>query len=128
MKPEKLVSGMIEHAERIARYTQGLDRETLLGNDMILEACVFNLSQIGELAGRVDENCRRLHPEIAWNQIRGLRNRLVHDYEGVNRQLLWEIIADDLPALTAALRMLKAALAAGESDADMPPAQRPERM
>ncbi len=74
---------------------------------MVVEACVFNLSQMGELANKLDDDYRRKHKQIVWNQIYGLRNRIVHDYEGVNLKLVWEIIEFDLPELRDNLVNLK---------------------
>lgn len=75
-------------------------------NDMVVEACVFNLSQIGELANKLDDSYRQEHKNIAWKQIYGLRNRMVHDYEGVNLKLVWEIIESDLPDLRDELKKM----------------------
>lgn len=47
----------------------------------LMENCIFNLSQLGELAGKVDNEYRVIHREIPWSQIYGLRNRIVHDHE-----------------------------------------------
>jgi uncharacterized protein with HEPN domain len=65
---------------------------------------VFNLSQIGELAGKLDAAFMQSFPVIPWRQMRGLRNRIVHDYEGVNLLLVWEIIDADLPQLKRSLQ------------------------
>jgi uncharacterized protein with HEPN domain len=73
---------------------------------MAVDACVFNLSQLGELANRITEDFEEKHPEIPWRQVYGLRNRIVHDYEGVNLKLVWEIIESDLPDLVAMLGKL----------------------
>ena len=72
-----------------------------------MEACIFNLSQLGELAGKVDNEYREIHREIPWSQIYGLRNRIVHDYEGVNFMLVWEIISNDLQELREILISIK---------------------
>ena len=64
---------------------------------------MFNLSQMGELANRVDDSFAAEHPEIPWRYIYGLRNRIVHDYESVNLRLIWEIIDSDLPELRQVL-------------------------
>ena len=64
---------------------------------------MFNLSQMGELANRIDDDFAQAHAEIPWRLLYGLRNRIVHDYEGVNMQLIWEIIHDDLIPLRDAL-------------------------
>lgn len=72
----------------------------------LVEACVFNLSQMGELANRVDSDFALDHPSIPWHSLYGLRNRIVHDYEGVNLQLIWEIIDGDLAPLLDALTQI----------------------
>ena len=51
---------------------------------MLVEACVFNLSQIGELVRHLDRDFIEQHSDVPWAQMRGLRNRIIHDYEGVN--------------------------------------------
>lgn len=66
---------------------------------MVVEACVFNLSQMGELANKANAAYTQAHTEIPWRYLYGLRNRIVHDYEGVNLRLIWEIISDDLISL-----------------------------
>ena len=72
-------------------------------NSQLIEACVFNFLQMGELAGRIDENFKKSHSDIPWHKLRGLRNRLVHDYEGVNIELIWDIISNDLGDLLSHL-------------------------
>ena len=73
---------------------------------MLVEACVFNLSQMGELVKNVDDEYKKEQLGIPWYQLYGLRNRIVHDYEGVNLKLVWQIIRDDLPSLQLKLEMI----------------------
>lgn len=68
-------------------------------------AC-YNLSQLGELCKVADDSFTAAHPEIPWREMYGLRNRIVHDYEGVNLKLVWEIIQGDLPELEKAINKL----------------------
>ena len=75
-------------------------------NPMLIEACVFNLSQMGELVHHLDEEYQHTHPEIPWRAIYGLRNRIVHDYDGVNIDLIRQIIHEDLDSLLQQLRDL----------------------
>ncbi len=72
----------------------------------LVEACVFNLSQLGELCRLADSKYMQEHPEIPWHELYGLRNRIVHDYEGVNLNLIWQIINEDLPPLITSLQNL----------------------
>lgn len=103
MKDEKNVAKMIGLIDKIGKYCEGKNYDAFAGDDMLVEACVFNLSQLGETAHKISAEIVTLHPEIAWNELYGLRNRLVHDYEGTNPKLVWEIIADDLSVLRAQL-------------------------
>ncbi|MBO4932224.1 MAG: DUF86 domain-containing protein [Clostridia bacterium] len=92
--------------EKILNYSKGYDYPSFSGNSMLVEACVFNLSQIGELCHGVSEEYTAVHPEIPWHEMYGLRNRIVHNYEGVNLKLVWEIIEHDLPELKGLLENL----------------------
>ena len=70
--------------DTIGSYCKGVSYTDFINNSMLIEACVFNLSQIGEISSKVDRAFEEEYPEIPWRQIYGLRNRIVHDYEGVN--------------------------------------------
>ena len=64
---------------------------------------MFNLLQMGELAGRLDEGFRNAHSDIPWFKIRGLRNKIAHDYDGVRLEIIWDIVKDDLGVLRGQL-------------------------
>jgi len=75
-----------------------------LDDDWIATLALMQLLQIvGEAARRVSVRFRHDHPEIAWAQIIGLRNRLIHGYDTVDLDRLWRVMTVDLPALTVAL-------------------------
>ena len=99
MKDEKYVAKMIKLINKIEMYCLGKSYEEFVNNEMLIEACVFNLSQLGETSHKIGNETVGLHPEIVWNELYGLRNRLVHDYEGTNPKLVWEIISEDLGPL-----------------------------
>ena len=106
MKNNIIINKMIGYVEKILNYSANISYDEFVKNEMLVEACVFNLSQIGELANKLDDVYRQEHKNIAWKQIYGLRNRIVHDYEGVNLKLVWEIIKSDLPDLQNELKKL----------------------
>ena len=103
MRNSVIVEKLIVYTDKLLRYCDGLDYAQFSADTKLVEACVFNLSQMGELANRVEDDFARAHPEVPWRLLYGLRNRIVHDYEGVNLQLIWEIISDDLAPLRDAL-------------------------
>lgn len=102
MKDKQLLLSVLQHIDKILAYCGGMDYSGFLADEMRMEACVFHLSQIGELTGRFSEAFTNNNASIPWNQLRGLRNRIVHDYAGVNLTLIWQIITEDLPPLREA--------------------------
>ena len=99
MRNNIIIAKMLGYIEKILSYCEGIDYESFVSNSLLTEACVFNLSQLGELTTKLDSEFTAKYPDIPWNQMRGLRNKIVHDYEGVNLVLVWEIISSDLADL-----------------------------
>ena len=99
MRNDVVVEKMILIIEKLEKYCNNISYEEFVKNDMLTEACIFNISQLGELTRKIDEEYEEAHPHIPWRQLYGLRNRIVHDYEGVNLKLVWEIIESDISGL-----------------------------
>lgn len=99
MKNKAIVENIIKYMAKVLDYTKGMDYDTFINDSMLVEACVFNISQIGELAHKISARFEENNSSIPWRVMYGLRNKIVHDYEGVNLVLIWDIIKDDLPEL-----------------------------
>lgn len=99
MKEKKIIQKIVKYIDCILKYTDQITYDDFKENSMMVEACVFNLSQIGELANKLENEYVREYPDIPWYKMKGLRNRIVHDYEGINLKLIWEIIESDLEKL-----------------------------
>lgn len=82
---------------RIERYMEGLDRERFLVDEKTIDAVVRNLEIIGEAVRRLPETFTRQHDAIPWSQIAGLRNRIVHDYFGLDLEIIWQVLQASLP-------------------------------
>lgn len=87
-----LLEDMLQSAQKIKRYTEGLDYSLFLKDDKTIDAVVRNFEIIGEAANRIDPDFRDQNPQIEWKRIRGFRNRIVHDYFGVDYEIVWNII------------------------------------
>jgi|SRR6187401_782880 len=66
-------------------------------NEMLQDACIRQLQVLGEACNTVTKALQKSHPEIEWAQISGLRNIVVHEYFGVDAEIIWNIIKSDLP-------------------------------
>ena len=105
--PDLLVEDMLEALRKIERYTAGIDHSTFLQDDKTIDAVVRNLEVLGEASRQVPDAFTARHPEVPWRKITGLRNRIVHDYFGLDLEIIWQIIWQDLPPLKAQLEKLE---------------------
>ena len=102
-----IIQKIIDRIERSINYCKDYSFDDFENNTMMQEACVFNILQIGELSKQnLCESFIKAHTEIPWKQIYGLRNRIVHGYEGVRLNIVWDTIVDDFPILLEQLKTI----------------------
>jgi len=94
-----LLGDIIESVRKIDRYRAGLSKSDFLIDDKTSDAVIRNLEIIGEAVRQLPSEFKDSHTGIPWSQIAGLRNRIVHDYAGVDLELVWEIVEGSLPEL-----------------------------
>ena len=97
---------ILEAIEKIGRYTKDLSSETFRNNDLVADGVVRELEIIGEASAHLDEAFRQQHADIPFAEIVGMRNRLIHEYFGVNLDLVWKTVTDNLPLLREKIRKL----------------------
>jgi uncharacterized protein with HEPN domain len=81
-------------------------REDLDHDEDLAAALVWRLSVIGEAADKVAQDLRDRHPQIPWTQIIGMRHRLIHGYDAIDLDVVWQTIQGDLPPLIGQLEQL----------------------
>lgn len=95
---------MLSHAREAVEFLGDMNQEAL-GRDRVMQLALTRLVEIvGEAANRVSAVTREANPEIPWSQIVGMRNRLVHGYDVIDLDVLWNTVTSDLPPLIAALQ------------------------
>lgn len=87
---------MIEYIDKSIVYTEGYTFEEFCNDSKTVDATVFIISQIGELVKNISKETMENYSNIEWNMIKGLRNRIVHDYEGINLKSVWYIVKVDI--------------------------------
>lgn len=95
---------MLDHATEAIELVQRKTRQDLDSERLLNLSLVRLLEIVGEAAARLSAETRDSNPQIPWPDIIGLRNRLIHGYEIVDFDILWDIVHDDLPALVSQLR------------------------
>ena len=98
MKNKEYVSiiKMIEYIDKTIKYTNGYTFEEFCTDDKTIDATVFTISQIGELVKNISKDTMKKYAMIEWNMIKGLRNRIIHDYEGISLKSIWYIVKNDI--------------------------------
>jgi uncharacterized protein with HEPN domain len=90
---------MLDYSRKAVAMIGGRAREELDRDEMLSLALTRAVEIIGEAATRVSQSSQQRHRQIPWPEIIGLRNRLVHGYDAVDVDILWNIIQQDLPSL-----------------------------
>ena len=99
---------MLENAEKALSFVEGMDYEDFCTDDKAVYAVIRAFEIIGEAARQIPENVRQSHPEIQWREIAAMRNKLTHEYFGVNTKVIWRTVHEDLPVIIPLLKkMLK---------------------
>lgn len=104
--PQLLLEDMLLSMEKISTYIGTMDKDAFLKDALTVDAVVRNLEIIGEAASRIPDDFKGTHPEIPWRKVVGLRNRVVHEYFGVDLEIVWSVISNDLPPLKAGVRLI----------------------
>lgn len=94
-----LLLDILDSITKIKAYTSGYTFETFIADTRTCDAVVRNFEIIGEASNRLPDELKEKYSEINWFRIRGFRNRIVHDYMGVDYHIIWQIIEHDLDTL-----------------------------
>jgi len=98
------IDDMLRFAEKVRKYSAGIDRRTFEQDELKYDAILRNLELIGEAATHVPAEVREQHAGIPWRQVIATRNRLIHGYLGIDNDTLWSIVCDDIDPLIDQLR------------------------
>jgi uncharacterized protein with HEPN domain len=97
---------MLDNAREAVTMIQGKNPQDLNCNRILELALVRLVEVVGEAANRVSVDCRLKYPSIPWQQVIGMRNRLIHGYDKVDLNVLWDTVDDDLPHLIEELEKI----------------------
>ncbi len=102
-----LIKNILKAIEKIENYTKEVDYEKFLENELIEDAVVRNIEIIGEASSRMPDEIKELSPNIPWTKLKGISNRIVHNYFGVDHTIIWQIVTKELSVLKEKLESIK---------------------
>lgn len=99
---------ILDAAEKAERFTRGMDFAAFARDDKTVFAVIRALEVIGEAAKKVPKSVRDRHPDTPWKRMAGIRDKLIHEYFGVNLEVVWKTVKEDLPTVQPALSKILA--------------------
>jgi uncharacterized protein with HEPN domain len=100
--PVQRFTDIIDQIDHVEQFTQGLNAKTFPANDQVVFAVKYALMVISEATAKLGDTAFDLRPDMPWREIRGLGNRLRHEYDTIDLARIWLLIERDLPPLKAA--------------------------
>ncbi|MEW6621229.1 MAG: DUF86 domain-containing protein [bacterium] len=90
---------ILDAIAKIEKYTVGIDYEIFIEDTQIQDSIIRQLEIIGEATKRFSDTFRDKYPHISWKKIAGMRDKLIHDYLGVDTDAIWDTVKDNIPDL-----------------------------
>lgn len=98
---------IINCIKKIRKFVKGIDKKGFAKNELIQDAIIRNFEVIGEASKKISSDFKKVYNEIPWKEISGMRDKLIHDYLGVDIEVIWKTIERDLPVLLKELKKIK---------------------
>lgn len=95
--PKVYLDDILEAIAKIESYTSGMNFDSFSANDLVIDAVIRNIEVIGEAANKLSEEIKEQHSQVPWQQIIGTRNKVAHEYFGVDLQIIWHTLQEELP-------------------------------
>lgn len=108
--PKIFLGHILESIDRILEYTSNLDEDSFADDDQVQDAVLRRIQIIGEAVKNLPEELRAAHPHVPWRRIAGTRDKVVHDYFGIDLELVWTVVESQLPGLAVEIRAILASL------------------
>jgi uncharacterized protein with HEPN domain len=100
------IEHMILCIRKIHKFTKGINRKEFEKNELIQDAVIRNIEIIGEACKKLSSDYKNTYRDIEWKEIAGMRDKLIHDYFGVDIKVIWETVKIDIPELLKKLKGL----------------------
>ena len=100
------IDHILKSINNILEYTSGLTKKNFVKNSLVQDAVIRNFEIIGEATKKVPNDFQQVNSEIPWKEMAGMRDKLIYDYIGVDIDVIWQTIEQDLPVLKKLLKTI----------------------
>jgi uncharacterized protein with HEPN domain len=102
----ELLKHILEEISFVLNAVKEKDKDLVVNDPVLSRAIIRSLEIIGEASAKVDPDFKSIYPNVEWKKMSNTRNRLIHDYFGVDYDIVWDIIVSKLPDLEAAIEAI----------------------
>jgi len=100
------IDDIVNSSKNILEYTKGFNFDEFVKDKKTVDAVIRNLEIIGEASKRIPEDLKEKYPRIPWHAISGMRNKVIHEYFGVDCGIIWKTVTEKIPNLVKELRRI----------------------
>ena len=97
---------ILDAVSRIEDYTKGIEYKNFMENHLIQDGVIRQIEIIGEATKRLSDKTRDNYPDVPWQDMTGMRDKLIHDYLGADIDAVWDTVKEDIPILKNKLKDL----------------------
>jgi uncharacterized protein with HEPN domain len=97
------IEHILQAVEKILEYSKDMSKNDFSNNEMVQDAVIRNIEIIGEATKKISDYFKASYPSIPWKLMAGMRDKLIHDYMGVDTEVIWKTMEKDIPLLKSLL-------------------------
>jgi len=101
------IEHILDSIRKIKEFSHGLSLKEFKTNELAQDAIIRNIEIIGEASKKISSDTKRIYDKIPWKEITGMRDKLIHDYLGVDVGVVWKTIKEDIPSLEILINEIK---------------------
>ena len=101
------IEHILDCIRKIKEFSEGISFREFSSNELVQDAIIRNIEIIGEASKKISSDTKQIYFEVPWKEIAGMRDKLIHDYLGVDVEVVWRTIKEDIPILERQIREIE---------------------